>query len=73
MLTPDTLRAAFDRGLPYRDYTATGSPHHQQAWSAFRDRATLTKPQTDLIRGFTPNSPTPSASARAPASRSSSI
>lgn len=53
MLTPDTLRAAFDRGLPYRDYTATGSPHHQQAWSAFRERATLTEQQTDLIRGFT--------------------
>jgi thiol-disulfide isomerase/thioredoxin len=53
MLSPDTLRAAFDRGLRYDDYVATGSAAHRQSWQAFYDACPLDGAQEKLIAGFT--------------------
>lgn len=53
MLTPDTLRAAFDDGLAYDPYVATGSPDQQQSWQAFRAKVSLTTSQQDVLAGMT--------------------
>lgn len=52
MLKPDFLRSKYEQALPYRDYVATGSPHHRDAWDAFLDAVSLTDDQRALISGF---------------------
>lgn len=53
MLTPDLLRASFDKGLEYNQYVASGSPDQQQSWKAFGAKVALTPGQQDLIAGMT--------------------
>lgn len=53
MLDAPFLRAHFDKGLPYDEYVATGSPDHQKAWADFHARVSLTDAQRALIAGFT--------------------
>ncbi len=52
MLTPDLLRAHFQRALAYPEYVATGKPHEQANWAAFRAQVSLTDAQRSLIGGF---------------------
>jgi thiol-disulfide isomerase/thioredoxin len=53
MLSTDLLRGAFEAGLEYGRYVATGKEHEQRNWNAFRARIALTPPQHTLIAGFT--------------------
>ena len=52
MLTPEYLRPIFEAALPYDRYIATGKPHEQENWQAFRPRVALTPAQQQLIAGF---------------------
>jgi len=52
MLTPDRLRAAHERGLPYDDYVRTGTPANRQAWADFHGRCALSDQQRSLLAGF---------------------
>lgn len=52
MLSPEFLRATFDRALPYDEYVATGSAAHQPKWRDMAARIELTAPQRALIAGF---------------------
>lgn len=57
MLTPSQLKAAFDTGLSYEKYVATGTPGQQADWREFerlaRDEASLTTQQRSLLSDFT--------------------
>jgi len=53
MLTPDFLKANFDRGLPYDAYVATGSADQQARWRAAHDAIALADAQRSLIASFT--------------------
>jgi thiol-disulfide isomerase/thioredoxin len=57
MLTPTTLKAAFNAALPYEAYLATGTPDQQDRWSEFermaRAHAGLNTAQRSLTSDFT--------------------
>lgn len=53
MLTPETLKAAFEAALPYDQYVATGEPGEQDNWKSFDRRVSLTDGQRSLVGGFT--------------------
>lgn len=57
MLRSSQLKAAFDAGLPYEKYLATGTPGQQRDWREFerlaRDEASLTTAQRSLLSDFT--------------------
>ncbi|MBK7403630.1 MAG: thioredoxin family protein [Phycisphaerales bacterium] len=57
MLTPDTLRVAFEAGLSYGDYVATGTAQHQSNWHVFENRVALTEAQRTLLATFTRTMP----------------
>lgn len=57
MPNPDTLRSHFDRGLPYDQYVATGTPSQQASWQRIHEQARLTDAQRALMRGFTRRMP----------------
>lgn len=52
MLSPDVLRAHFEAGLPYDRYVASGRPHEQANWTAFRSRVELTAAQGATLAGI---------------------
>lgn len=52
MLTAQTLKIHFDRGLKYADYVGGGSADQQAKWRAIHDRATLTPAQRELVGAF---------------------
>ncbi len=47
------LRAYFNQGQPYDAYVSSAKPHEQTAWTAVRDRLTLTPSQLALLLSFT--------------------
>ncbi|MGD9790140.1 MAG: thioredoxin family protein [Phycisphaerales bacterium] len=47
------LRAFFDQAKPYDAYVSSAKPHEQSAWTAVRDRLTLTPAQLALLQSFT--------------------
>jgi thiol-disulfide isomerase/thioredoxin len=49
MLTPDLLRASFEKGLGYDQYVASGSLDQQQSWRAFGAKVALTPAQQELL------------------------
>ncbi len=53
MLTPESLRAAFDVAHAYERYVATGKPNEQDAWRNFHRQVNLTESQRHLLGGFT--------------------
>lgn len=53
MLTPDIVKAKFDKALPYEQYLATGKPGEQDNWKAFDARVTITPAQRTLLASFT--------------------
>jgi len=52
MFTPEFLQPKFAAALPYDRYVATGKPHEQENWRAFRARVGLTPAQQQLVAGF---------------------
>lgn len=52
MLTPEFLRAKFERARPYREYVATGAPAHRDNWARAEALIQLTADQADLVGGF---------------------
>ncbi len=53
MINQATLRSAFEDGLSYGEYVATGSPDQQQSWKAFRAKVAITPAQQELVAGMT--------------------
>lgn len=53
MLTPQTLKAVFDRGLSYDRYVAGGTPDQRESWSRVYSRIALAPAQRDLVGSFT--------------------
>ncbi len=53
MLTPDFLRRAYDAGLTFMDYLATGTADQQSHWQRVYDGVHLSTEQTDLVQRFT--------------------
>jgi hypothetical protein len=53
MLNPDRLRRAFEEGLAYRAYVATGTPDQRDRWSSVEGSIALTPAQRTLIGSFT--------------------
>lgn len=47
------LQAAFDSGLTFDRYVATGSPDQQAGWLRIHAQVTLTPAQRSLVAGFT--------------------
>lgn len=47
--TTGTLREHFATALPYDRYVATGKPHEQANWAAFRARVALTPAQQPVL------------------------
>ncbi|QQS10330.1 MAG: thioredoxin family protein [Phycisphaerales bacterium] len=47
------LRTFFDQAKPYDAYVSSAKPHEQSAWTAVRDRLTLTPAQLALLQSFT--------------------
>jgi thiol-disulfide isomerase/thioredoxin len=52
MLSNELLRTHFDAAQGYDAYVASGRPHEQANWTAFRSRVTLTGGQQRLVGGF---------------------
>lgn len=57
MLSPELLRASFQKGLAYDDYVATGKPHHQASWRDVASRVVLPLAQRALIASFSRRMP----------------
>lgn len=57
MLTPQTLKAVFDRGLSYDRYVAGGTPDQRESWSRVYSRISLAPAQRDLVGSFTRTMP----------------
>ncbi len=52
MVTAETLKAAFEQGLPYPEYVATGDADKQAKWAAFLEQVHLTDAQRETVGGF---------------------
>jgi thiol-disulfide isomerase/thioredoxin len=52
MLTPEALRAAFEQGLKYTDYVATGSPEQQVSWTTFHGKVKLAEQHQQMLNSF---------------------
>lgn len=52
MLIPQLLKAVFDRGLPYDQYVAGGTPDQRESWSRVYSRLSLTPTQRALVASF---------------------
>lgn len=57
MLTPQMLRAAFDRGLSYDQYVSGGTPDQRESWSRALSRVALSPAQRELVASFTRRMP----------------
>lgn len=53
MLSTELLRGAFEDGLTFERYVATGTAPEQKNWNASRSRVRLTAAQQALVAGFT--------------------
>lgn len=52
-LSPEVLRAVYDRGAGYDEYVSEGSPQEVEHWRAFYERVRLTESQRAMLGGFT--------------------
>lgn len=57
MVSADTLRIHFERGLGFGQYVATGSAARQESWRAAHGQARMSEAQRALVASFTRRMP----------------